>query len=50
MQNMSVKQRDITAVGSTGRQNRPGVMVLGLLILALLFVSPREAAGVVRLA
>jgi len=41
-------------MGSAGRPNRLGVLVLGLLILAailaLLFVSPPETARVVRLA
>lgn len=48
------EHRNSTAVGEASRPNRLGVLVLYLLILAailaLLFVSPREAARVVRLA
>lgn len=54
MRNFSQEPRNVTADGSEGRPNRLGVLVLYLLILAailaLLFVSPREAARVVRLA
>ncbi|MDM7993444.1 MAG: hypothetical protein QUS11_09035 [Candidatus Fermentibacter sp.] len=52
MRNITQNQRNGTAVGAAGHPNRLGVLALFLLILAailaLLFMSPREAARVVR--